>query len=168
MDNYNQNNPDRAFGWEDEIVNDSSDFVLLPEGTYPFVVENFERARHNGSAKLPPCNKAVLQLRVCDDAGNAAVIKHNLFLHSKTEGLLSAFFVSVGMKKHGEPLRMNWPGTIGRRGVCKVGVREWTGDDGKVRQANEIKQFLDPADQPQQTMMPGANAPASRWQAGRF
>ena len=161
------NNMDREFGWDDEIVNDGSDFVLLPEGVYPFVVESFERGRHNGSAKLPPCNKAILSIRVADKDGNAAIIKHNLFLHSKCEGLLSAFFVSIGMKKPGEPLRMNWPGTIGRRGMCKVGVRSWTGNDGQEHQSNEIVKFLDPADQPQQTSLTGT-APAARWTAGSF
>ena len=157
----------REFGWDDEIVNDGSDFVLLPEGTYPFVVEKFERARHNGSAKLPPCNKAVLTLRICDDDGNVAVVKHNLFLHSKCEGLLSAFFVCIGMKRYGEALRMNFPGTIGRRGLCKVGIRDWTGDDGQVRKSNEILRFLDPADQPQQTTLAQPQT-ASRWTAGSF
>lgn len=161
------NNIEREYGWDDEIVNDGGDFVLLPAGTYPFVVEGFERARHPGSAKLPPCNKAVLSLRVAADDGSSTVIKHNLFLHSKTEGLLSAFFVALGMKKHGEPLRMNWPGTIGRRGMCQVAVRSWTGDDGQERQSNEIKKFLDPAEQPRQTAMPQAQ-PAGRWTAGSF
>lgn len=160
-------NINREYGWDDEIVNDGGEFVLLPEGEYPFVVEAFERARHNGSAKLPPCNKAVLTLRVCNDRGNATVIKHNLFLHSKCEGLLSSFFVCIGMKRHGEPLRMNFPATVGRRGLCKVGVREWTGNDGQTRQANEIVRFLDPDDQPQQTSMQ-QTAPAGRWTAGSF
>ena len=34
MENY-ANDAGRAFGWDDEIQNDSPDLVLLPEGEYP-------------------------------------------------------------------------------------------------------------------------------------
>mgnify|MGYP000863540518 CR=1 FL=1 len=49
MDNFME------YGWEDEIVNEGGDFVLLPEGDYDFTVAKYERARHEGSAKVPPC-----------------------------------------------------------------------------------------------------------------
>ena len=52
MDNFME------YGWEDEIVNEGGDFVLLPEGDYDFTVAKYERARHEGSAKVPPCNMA--------------------------------------------------------------------------------------------------------------
>ena len=44
MDNFME------YGWEDEIVNEGGDFVLLPEGDYDFTVAKYERARHEGSA----------------------------------------------------------------------------------------------------------------------
>ena len=50
MDNF------KEYGWEDEIVNEGGDFVLLPEGDYDFTVAKYERARYDGSAKMPPCN----------------------------------------------------------------------------------------------------------------
>ena len=46
-------NTGRAIGWEDEIENDGTQWVLLPEGDYRFQVESFERAHHPGSGKLP-------------------------------------------------------------------------------------------------------------------
>ncbi|MDK7260530.1 hypothetical protein QP450_07255, partial [Gardnerella vaginalis] len=52
---------------------------------------------------------------------------HNLFLHSRTEGLLSAFFGAIGQKKHGEPLRMNWNSVIGSVGVATFKNREYKG-----------------------------------------
>lgn len=39
------------YGWEDEIVNESGDYTLLPEGDYDFTIQKFERARHGGSEK---------------------------------------------------------------------------------------------------------------------
>ena len=53
-------------------------------------------------------------------------MKHNLFLHSSTEGMLSAFFGAIGQKKHGEPLRMNW-NILGAKGVARIGKRQGTG-----------------------------------------
>lgn len=131
---------DRELGWDDEIEKDGSDFVLLPEGDYDFVVESFERGRHNGSDKLPACNKAMMKLRI-DTPDGTALINHNLFLHTKTEGMISAFFTSIGQKKKGEKIKMNWNAVIGAKGRCKVGIYEWTGTDGEKRQGNDIKKF---------------------------
>ena len=95
---------EREFGWDDEIENDN-EFQILPDGDYNFTVTGFERGRHQGSAKLPPCNKAIITLNVADGKGNQGTIKHNLFLHTKTEGMLCAFFTAIGQRKHGEKCR---------------------------------------------------------------
>lgn len=131
---------DRELGWDDEIEKDGSDFILLPEGDYDFKVESFERGRHNGSEKLPPCNKAILKIRIDTDNGTA-LINHNLFLHNRTESMLSAFFMSIGQKKKGEKVKMNWNAVIGAKGRCKVKIREWTGTDGEKHKSNDIAKF---------------------------
>lgn len=136
---------ERELGWEDEIEKEGAEYVLLPEGEYDFVVERFERGRHNGSDKLPPCNKAILHLRI-DAPEGTAFISYNLFLHTKTEGLLSRFFVSIGQKKHGEKIRMNWSAVTGAKGRCKVGIRTYVKNDGSEGKVNEIKQFLEPSE----------------------
>ena len=59
---------EREFGWDDEIENDN-EFQILPDGDYNFTVTGFERGRHQGSAKLPPCNKAIITLNVADGKG---------------------------------------------------------------------------------------------------
>ncbi len=135
----NTNIVDRELGWEDTITKDSSDFILLPEGDYNFTVESFERGRHAGSDKLPACNKAILTLRI-DSPEGSVKITHNLFLHSKTEGLLSAFFSCIGQKKKGEPLKMNWTQVPGSTGKCKIGIHTYT-KDGEERKNNDIKRF---------------------------
>ena len=137
---------EREFQWDDTITKDASDFILLPEGDYNFTVESFERGRHTGSDKLPACNKAILTLRI-DTAEGTAKITHNLFLHSKTEGLLSAFFSCIGQKKKGEPLKMNWQKVIGATGRCKIGINTYT-KDGEERKNNDIKRFYPKEDGP--------------------
>ena len=146
------NNMERAFDWGDTIENDST-WVLLPEGTYHYTVTGLERQRHNGSAKLPTCWKAVLTLSITGAEGTTTV-NHNLFLHSKCEGLLCSFFTSIGDRQHGQPLKMDWDHVVGKGGICKVGIREWIDKEGASRQNNEVKEFLPPQTAPAQ------NAPA--------
>lgn len=131
-------------GWDDEI-NQESTFVLLEEGDYRFKVANFERGRHTGSAGIPPCNKAILTIDIFDTAGKKLTsLQHNLYLHSSSEWRISAFFRSIGLKKHGEPLKMNWSAVPGAEGWCHIYIDKWTNDKGEEKQNNKIKFFLDP------------------------
>jgi len=134
---------ERELGWDDEIENDGPEFVVLPEGDYDFEVIELERARHPGSPKLPPCNKAVVHIRIEGKEG-ISVIRHQLFLHTKTEGLLCAFFTGIGQRQKGEKLKMNWSKVVGSRGRAKVGIRRFTNDEGREMEFNEIKKFYEP------------------------
>jgi len=125
---------------------------------------SFERGRHNGSDKLPPCNKATLKINVWDDNGNQTLITKSLFLHSSVEGLLCSFFTSIGQRKHGEKLAMNWAAVVGSFGRCHVGIRTYKKDDGIERQANEITKFLEPDESDANTAQPSN----SNYQQGKF
>lgn len=139
MTEYN-NNFEREFGWDDTIQEDAKEFITLQPGDYVFTVTDFERARHTPNpqktGKLPACNKAVISLEIETDEGVAS-LKHNLFLHSSTEGILSAFFGAIGQKKHGEPLKMNWNTVVGATGVCSVKNRTY--NDNVY---NEVKSMI--------------------------
>lgn len=145
---------ERVLGWDDEISNDSSGFEVIPAGIYHFEIVNLKRGQHQPNpqnpGKLPACPKAEIMVRVySDDASNGYVdLNHNLFLHSRCEGMLCAFFLAIGHRKHGEPLRPDWGRVIGARGWCKVSVRDWTGTDGTKHQSNDVKSFIDPAKAP--------------------
>lgn len=157
----NNLNMGREFNWDDVIEHDSDDFVLLPEGDCDFEVKSFERGRHNGSEKLPPCPKAVLKIKVTNEAGQSTTITHSLMLHQRCEGLLCAFFTAIGQRRRGEPLRMNWNAVVGSRGRCKVGVRTWQSKSGEEMKSNEIKRFYDPADAPSPAPAQAAQASAA-------
>ncbi|HEN0438740.1 TPA: hypothetical protein U3P52_001329 [Streptococcus agalactiae] len=139
MTEYN-NNFEREFGWDDTIQEDAKEFITLQPGDYVFTVTDFERARHTPNpqktGKLPACNKAVISLEIETDEGVAS-LKHNLFLHSSTEGMLSAFFGAIGQKKHGELLKMNWNTVVGATGVCSVKNRTY--NDNVY---NEVKSMI--------------------------
>ncbi|MDE5564851.1 MAG: hypothetical protein K2I93_06820, partial [Oscillospiraceae bacterium] len=126
--NYQQPVPqnDGAFGWDDEIQEESS-FVLLPEGDYRFRITKLDKGRYDGGAKISACPKAIVTFCVNALDGSEVFITENLLLHKKMEWKLSQFFASIGMKAKGEKLKMNWsPALIGKTGVCKVIVHEYT------------------------------------------
>lgn len=150
-------------GWDAAIENDSPGFVTLPNGDYDFEVVKFERGRHAGSDKLPPCNKAIVYLKI-EGAEGETIVKENLHLHSITEGILCAFFTCIGQRKHGERVTMNWSAVLGSTGRARIGVNKWTGDDGVERTNNEVKKFLDPGESAQRP----APAQAKKFEAGRF
>ena len=154
---------DRELGWEDEIVNDGPSYELFPECDCNFKVVGFKRERHNGSAKLPACSKAALTIEIESDDGTLhSRVNHNLFLHTKTEGLLCSFFIRIGQKKHGEPLRMDWSKVYnentgeGASGRCHVIVNHYTNDKGEERTNNQISRFLEPVEPAKKAFTPGS------------
>lgn len=152
MNEYNNTtaNPQgHELGWDDEIQQESS-FILLPEGDYRFTVEKFDRARHAGSANIPPCNKAIVHFRVFSPDGSSVLLQENLFLHTKMEWKLSEFFASIGMKQKGQAAQMNWSQVCGKSGVCHVKIRTYDKKDGSgTGQANQIDKLYPSYDQPQ-------------------
>ena len=158
------NTTDRALSWDDEFTNEQQEFVLLPEGDYAFEVTGMERARFEGSAKLPPCSMAKLTLKIFGGAKGDTTVTDRLYLHTKTQGLLGAFFESIGQCKRGETFRPRWNEVVGARGWCRLGIREYTKQSGpsagKTGQSNEVTRFLPPPE-------PKA-APAQGWTQGAF
>ena len=128
--------------WDSTIENDGQGFELLDEGDYDFTVTGFEKGMHNGSAKIPPCPKAMLTLSVDTPAG-VAEIKENMILYKTMEWKLSSFFRCIGMKKHGERLVMKWDHVLGASGRAHIVQREYVGNDGTTRKANNVAYFMD-------------------------
>ena len=148
-------------GWDSEISNDGPEYVILPNGDYDFEVTSLERGRYNGSDKLPACNMVIVNIKI-EGAMGISLIKHRLYLHSKTEGLLCAFFSSIGLRKKGEKLVMNWNKVIGSKGHAKVGVRKWTSNkDGQEYESNEVTKFYEPETPPK-------TPAAQSFEPGRF
>lgn len=140
-------NIERELSWDESIENDGPEFVLLPDGEYPFRVEGLERKRFNGSDKLPACPMAELKIRVFGDNNQQALLTHRLYLHTRTEGLLCAFFTAIGQRKHGEKLTPKWQSVVGSEGRCKIGQRTYNGN-----QYNDIKGFVEPSEQKNQNV----------------
>ena len=153
----NQNTQVGALDW-DSTIEQESNFKILEPGIYNFRVINMERGNHDGSENMSPCPKAILTINAknveTEEEGEVGYI--NLFLHSKMEWKLSEFFISIGQKNPGEPLRPNWNNVIGSSGKCELEINSYTGRDGKERQNNQVKSWL-----PQEQSK-------NKWQAGTF
>jgi len=150
----------KGLDWNDTITKDS-EFILLPEGEYEFMVTDIERSRYDGGEKLPPCNMAIISCKIETPEGETT-LKNKLFLTTATEGLISAFFASIGLKKKGQPLRMEWNKVVGRGGRCKISQRTYNGNI-----FNDIKRFL-PSDDYNNAPTSSAAPATPAWGAGRY
>jgi len=131
---------ERELGWDDEIQNDSPGFAVAPEGDYDFTVVGLAKERHEArpGGKIPDCPKAVYTLRVMTLTGPVD-FRHNLFLHSRCEGMICEFFTAIGHRQHGQRIKPNYQAAVGATGRCKVGTREHNGNT-----YNEVKKFYEP------------------------
>ena len=141
-DNNNMNDQNMYLDWDDTIESDGQEFIVLPEGDYNFTVTNFERGRYPGSQKIPACNKAILTLQVKTDDG-VAFVRTDIILYRTLELRISDFFRSIGQKKHGERLVMNWNKVVGSRGRAHFRPRTYTANDGTERTTNDCTKFYD-------------------------
>ncbi len=128
--------------WDSEISVDGKEFILLPEGDYVFTVVDFQRGYFNGSAKVPACPKAILTLELETKEG-AVRMTENLLLIRSMEWKQSAFFRSIGQKKHGETLKPNWNKVLNSQGMVHVKPREYIGNDGQQKKTNSVDYFID-------------------------
>ena len=121
----------RELDWGDTIQDDGKNFEPVPAGDYDFTIETFERGRSKGEGKLPPCNMATVYFTI-HDRDRDVMIRENFLLHSKLEWKLSELFRSVGLKKEGEPLRMNWQALPGLTGRCRVKQEPGSNEIGRA------------------------------------
>jgi len=128
--------------WNDSIESDGTEYILLPEGDYNFEVINFERGRFPGSAKIPACNKASIVVQVNTKDG-VATVKFDLLLYRTLEWRISGFFRSIGQKKHGEKLTMDWNKVVGSKGRAHFKQRTYVNNQGEEKSINDIAYFID-------------------------
>lgn len=182
---YENNNLGEEIRFDQEITAEVSDeYEPLPEGEYSFTAVYKSQSRFNGSAKLGPCNVINVDVMV-----EGVTIPHRFYMNTKAVKWafgLNAFFIALGLATPGGRFRPDWNAVPGRTGRCMLGIRTWTGNDGKEHKSNEIKSFLEPsanaAPAPAQSYQAPAQQPASApqqtyqpqqqtvggWTAGKF
>lgn len=135
----------KFLAWDSEITQDAPEFVLLPEGDYPFMVQGLEKGIYEGTSEKigHGCPMAILKIVVYGgDKGNTS-IQDRLYLSTNMEWKLGQFFRAIGQKTHGKSYKMDWNNVIGKEGLCHVKVENWTGSDGQPKQSNKIDRYLE-------------------------
>ena len=85
-------------------------------------------------------------------------------LYRTLEWKLSAFFRALGLKKHGEELRMDWSKVEGATGRAHIIQRKYTTGDGQERIVNDVSRFYDKAEE----AAAAAPAAAGAWESRGF
>lgn len=137
-----EDNKNLCMDWGDSIENEGQEFITLEEGDYVFKVVNFERGRFAGSTKIPPCNKATITVQVKTDKGVASC-RFDLILYRTLEWRLCSFFRSIGQKKHGEKLSMDWNKVVGSYGKAHFKPRSYVNQYGDEKVVNDVERFFD-------------------------
>ena len=122
--------------WDDEIEEDGQEF-------YNFEVTQMERGRSKGGGKIPACNMATITMSVDAGDGKTATCRTNILLYRTLEWKVSQFFRSIGMKKDGERVKMDWNRVVGAVGRAHFKPRKYTDKDGNEKEANDIAYFID-------------------------
>ena len=134
----------KVFDWDDEIEDDGEErsFIVLEEGDYEFEVTKFDKAFFTAKddSKIPSCPEADITIKISTEDGDA-YIKDRFFLVGNTEWRISAYFRSIGMKKHGERLRMKWSESVGCKGKAHIIKTQGTKEDTWF---NNVKYYIDP------------------------
>lgn len=136
----------RVFDWDDEIEVDEEEeersFVTLEPGIYNYEVTKFERGTYTPGpkAKTPACNQAIMTIRIRTDEGDC-YITDRFPLASSMEWKIKQFFRSLGMRKSGDTLKMDWQGAIGRTG--RVKIKKESGKNEGIY-FNNVENYLDP------------------------
>lgn len=143
-------------------------YYLADEGVHTFTVVGIEKKKYEpkpgSKSKLPSCWQVVVTCSL-DDTPESVVVSSNLYLTSKTKGLLVRFFESIGVLQKGEKLKMQW-NIIGKSGYLELDHREYNGNE-----YNNIKAFLTPTDKKVAAYEAKSSATASAsnaWKAGTF
>lgn len=132
----------REIGWDEEISEERQDYEPLPPGVYTFKVYSMERGRFAGSEKMGPCNMASLDLVVEDAEGKKRHVFDSLYLHKKAEWKLSQFFLCIGQKKTGVPLKPNWNEVPCSQGKVELVINSYTDKNGNPKKNNRVSKYL--------------------------
>lgn len=131
----------KALDPDDVIRNDGLEYVS--EGRYAFVITEVEGGFFHGSQKIPPCPQMTVSV-LADTPAGLVPSKFFLYLCRSFEWKLSAFFRCIGLKKPGEPLKMDWDHLPGCIGTAYFQPETFFDDNMQKRTALNLVKFLDP------------------------
>lgn len=135
----------KFLSWDSEITQDTQEFILLPEGDYPFMVQGLEKSLYEGDSEKIGRGCPMAELKIVVDGGDLGhtSVTDRLYLSTNMEWKLGSFFRCIGQKAHGKAYKMDWNNVIGKEGMCHVKIRSYVGKDGQPKQTNQIDRYLE-------------------------
>ena len=135
----------KFLSWDSEITQDAPEFIPLPEGDYPFMVQDLEKSIYDGNSEKigKGCPMATLKIVVDGGELGKTSVTDRLYLNQNMEWKLGTFFRCIGQKSHGKSYKMDWNNVIGKEGLAHVKVESWTGNDGQLKKSNKIDRYLE-------------------------
>lgn len=85
-------------GWDEGFTAEESQFTLLPEGTYPFVVTKMDRKVYEGNSSKIPNGAPYAEVTIKVDGGEygSTNIVERLYLMKSMQWKLTQFFAGIG------------------------------------------------------------------------
>ena len=130
----------RAMDPDDVIRNDGLEYVR--EGNYAFLITEITGGMHPGSEKIGPC-PTIRVTALVDTEQGLVQTGFTLFLSRVLEWKLSQFFRCIGLKKAGEPMRMQWDDVVGCTGRARFRPESYFDDRLRKRTALNPVEFFD-------------------------
>lgn len=133
-----------GLGFDDEIDDGQSrqfdEIYVFEPGDYEFTVKNVDRTVNDDGY-----NKVIVDLEVTDGE-HTSIVKDFITLKSTVIWKIAQYFRSLGMKKHGENIKMDWKGSVGKKGMLTLLKEEAVSKQNNKYLRNSVKGYLDPID----------------------
>lgn len=141
--NNNMMNDNEFLSFDGPITAEESQFVTLPEGTYPFQVINMDRKRYSGNSTKIPNGAPFAEVQLRFDGGDkgTTTVTERLYLLKSMQWKLTEFFRCLGQQVvTGQPFQPNW-NIVGKTGTAELSVHQYTSRNGEERTNNQVKRF---------------------------
>lgn len=144
-------------GWDEGFTAEESQFTLLPEGTYPFVVTKMDRKVYEGNSSKIPNGAPYAEVTIKVDGGEygSTNIVERLYLMKSMQWKLTQFFAGIGQDVIiGQPFKPNWQSVLGSSGMVEISINQYTTSTGEQRKNNRVKEYKTTKDIQNSTMQP--------------
>lgn len=139
---------DGVFNFDTPIIAEVREFVLLPEGEYPFMISNIEKKRYEpkaeSNAKLPPCPQIIVTFDVDGGESGKAQVKANFYYHESTMWRLTNLFIGVGLAQKNQQFIPNPDLLLGKSGRMKLKHHTYPKENGGNGVINEFDRCIAP------------------------
>jgi len=133
----------------DAVINqDSKPQTLLPVGDYKFTVLDYKQGEYT-QKDTGQVKKKVTVIIGIDYQGEQVQIQESLPLLKSMEWKFCTLFTSIGDRKHGQPLQMDWTRIHGKMGMCSIKHEQYTNKYGEKATSAKVDKFLEPKEQSQ-------------------